>query len=233
LASFSRLDAHHVALFTIFTPLYVTLWADLRARRVDWFALAMAALAVAGAAVIRYEGRELRELLVGFVLVQAANMCFAIGQVEYRRLRRKGLLPAETRDQHLQGLLFAGGLAVATAHTTAVSGWARSWAVIDGEAGAALLYLGCVASGLGFFAWSRGSTRVSAGALAALNNLKIPLAVAASLWIFGESGDLRRLWVGGGVMVAATAAAELRARARGSRRAADEAKARGEGGGSG
>lgn len=218
LAAFSRLDAHHVALFTILTPLYVTLWADLRGRRVDWFALAMAAVAVAGAAVIRYEGREVRALMIGFGLVQAANLCFAIGQVEYRRLRREGVLPAGSADKHLQGLLFTGGLAVATAHTSAASGWGRSIAAIDREAAAALLFLGVVASGLGFFAWSRGSAMVSAGALAALNNLKIPLAVAASLWVFGESGDPRRLWIGGGLMVAATAAAELRAtRARASR----------------
>ena len=63
--------------------------------------------------------------------------------------------------------------------------------------------LGVAASGLGFFLWNRGATRVSAGTLAAMNNVKIPLAVACSLVVFGEQADLPRLFLGGGLMASA------------------------------
>ena len=50
-----------------------------------------------------------------------------------------------------------------------------------------------VASGLGFFLWNVGATRVGSGTLAVMNNAKIPLAVACSLLIFGEQADPLRL----------------------------------------
>ena len=49
-----------------------------------------------------------------------------------------------------------------------------------------------------------------AGALAVFNNLKIPLAVAAALTIFGERADLLRLALGGGLMLIAAALAARR-----------------------
>jgi drug/metabolite transporter (DMT)-like permease len=73
-----------------------------------------------------------------------------------------------------------------------------------------LVYLGIVASGVGFFLWNLGATRVSAGTLAVMNNAKIPLAVACSLLFFGESADLPRLLLGGGLMAVAVVLAERR-----------------------
>jgi drug/metabolite transporter (DMT)-like permease len=68
-----------------------------------------------------------------------------------------------------------------------------------------LLYLGLIASGLGFFLWNRGATRVDAGTLAVMNNAKIPLAVACSLLFFGESPDanMLRLAISAGFFAAA------------------------------
>ena len=44
-----------------------------------------------------------------------------------------------------------------------------------------VLYLGLVPSGLAFNLWNLGATRVRAGILAVMNNLKIPLAVGVAL----------------------------------------------------
>jgi len=60
-----------------------------------------------------------------------------------------------------------------------------------------------VASGLGFWLWNAGARRVSAGTLAVFNDLKIPLAVAVSLLVFGEQTDLPRLLMGGTLVLAA------------------------------
>jgi drug/metabolite transporter (DMT)-like permease len=50
-------------------------------------------------------------------------------------------------------------------------------------------YLGLVASGLGFYLWNAGARRCGTGTLAVMNNAKVPLGVAASLLLFGESAE--------------------------------------------
>ena len=67
----------------------------------------------------------------------------------------------------------------------------------------ALLYLGIAASGFGFFLWNKGARKVQEGTLAIMNNLKIPIAVAASLAILGERTGIIRLIAGCALMIAA------------------------------
>ena len=71
-----------------------------------------------------------------------------------------------------------------------------------------VVYLGVVASGLGFFLWNKGATKVNAGTLAAFNNAVVPLAVLCSLFVFGEieslgTEDLLRLVLGGSLILGA------------------------------
>ena len=53
-----------------------------------------------------------------------------------------------------------------------------------------LLYLGLVASGIGFFLWNKGAALCRTGTLAAFNNAVVPLAMACSIFIFGELGEV-------------------------------------------
>jgi drug/metabolite transporter (DMT)-like permease len=190
--SFRHLAAHQVALFTIFTPLYVTLADDALEKRFRPLHFWTALLAVAGTAVIVYAGLETRELLAGFALVQASNACFAVGQVAYRRLAAFG---RGWRDRDVFAWLYLGG--------TVAAGLAMLLAPqpLDLHMGAGrllvLLYLGLLASGVGFFLWNVGALRVPAGTLAVCNNVKIPLAVVVSLVFFRERTDLLRLAIGG------------------------------------
>ena len=199
LQAYRYLDAYQVALFTIFTPIYVTLIHDLRKQRFRPIHLAAAALAVAGAAVIRYRGIALSGALTGFIFMQISNLCFAFGQVEYKRLR-----PAfsDRSDRSVYALLYLGAAAITALATTLTGGWS-SFRFLNPEAAGTLLYLGVLASGLCFFWWNKGAVRTNAGSLAVFNNLKIPLAVAVSLLIFGERADLPSLFLGGGIMLAA------------------------------
>lgn len=204
LASFQYAEAHQVALFTVTTPLYVCLVHDAWARRFDPRNLLFAALAVVGAAVLQPRVWEVGAAWLGFALVQASCLCFAFGQVAYRQMRRRA---PTVRDHAVFAWLYLGGLLVCTLTVSATGGWGGLATLGAGQVWT-LLYLGVVASGLGFFLWNRGAVTVTPGALAVLNNLKIPLAVAAALTIFGEQADLRRLALGGGIMlVAATLAA--------------------------
>jgi len=203
--SYRFLQAHEVALFTIFTPLYVTFINDAVEKRFHWRFLPAVLLAVAGTAVIVGVGAAVHGTVVGWVLVQASNLSFALGQVAYRRLMGTGgKAPAGSgrlRDRDVFGLLYGGALLLATLSLSASGGWPT--AVSRAEL-AALGYLGLVASGVGFFLWNVGARRVNAGTLAVFNNAKIPLAVLVSLLVFGESArGVARLLVGGVAIVGA------------------------------
>jgi drug/metabolite transporter (DMT)-like permease len=203
--SFQYLQAHEVALFTLTTPILVTLLADALDRVLRLRALYAAMLAVVGTACITVKSTAIGGTLTGVLLVQLSNGAFAVGQVWYRRVRARH--PAQ-RDRDIFALLFAGAFVATLPLALPHLGTAAS-AITPTQTGT-LLYLGIVASGVGFFLWNLGATRVSAGTLAVMNNAKIPLAVACSLLFFGESADLPRLLVGGGLMVVAVVLAERR-----------------------
>lgn len=181
--SFRYLRAYEAALFTITTPIFVTLFADALDGRLRLRALAAALLAVVGTMFVLLRPTQLELTLIGFGLVQLSNAAFAVGQVWYRRLRaRENTL----RDRDVFGLLYAGAFVLATLVMLVRGGWT----VPTGAQTATLLYLGVLASGVGFFLWNVGATRVSAGVLAVMNNLKIPLAVAVALLFFQEKASL-------------------------------------------
>ncbi|MGL6213001.1 EamA family transporter, partial [Billgrantia desiderata] len=194
--SFLLLTVPEVLLFTIFTPLYVTLLDDALFGRFTPFYLLTAALAVVGAAVIRYDGID-SGFLLGFLVVQGANLCFALGQVGYRRLSAD--LPAELPRHSVFAWFYLGALAVALpafallGNAAALPTTGVHWGV--------LAWLGLVASGLGYFFWNLGATRVDAGALAIMNNALIPAGLLVNLVIWNRDADLVRLGLGGAIIV--------------------------------
>jgi len=198
LHAFTYLQAYEVVLFTVFTPIYVTLINDLFERRFSPAALGTVALAVAGGILIKYRQLGSEELWYGFVLMQIANLCFAFGQIFYRRTMKA--LNKQPTDRQVFGLLYLGA-ALPAALATLGGDWSTFTLTLK-QAGI-LLYLGVIASGLGFFLWNMGARRVSAGTLAVFNNLKIPLGILVSVLVFGEDADWPRLLAGGSLMVAA------------------------------
>ena len=181
--SFRYLRAYEAALFTITTPIFVTLLADALDRKLRVRALFAALLAVIGTAFVTVKSTDLEITLRGLALVSLSNAAFAMGQVWYRRLRAQ---QTTLRDRDVFAVLYGGAFLVALA-AMLIQGApvtptaAQLWT---------LLYLGVLASGMGFFLWNVGATRVSAGTLAVMNNLKIPLAVVVALLIFGEQANL-------------------------------------------
>jgi drug/metabolite transporter (DMT)-like permease len=198
IASFRWLRSAEVALFTSFTPLFVTLASDFLERRPSWPFLGTAALAVVGTGVCLWTDLGRHGLLLGFLLMQGANACFALGQVLYRRAA-----PASgKRDRELMGLLYLGAAVVALALALP---WVR-WDPIShmtARQGMVLLYLGVVASGWGFFLFNAGAHRTDIGTLAIFNNAKVPLAILASGLLFGDAVAWPRLAVGGAILASA------------------------------
>lgn len=206
ISAFRYLQAYEVALFTIFTPIYVTLINDAIEKRFDLLNLTTALLAVVGTGIVEGANFSQSGVLQGILLVQISNLCFAFGQMLYRSLMKDA---TEVRDTQVFGLLYAGGFAAAGLATVAFTNWSR--VIPSGHQVLALVYLGVVASGMGFYLWNRGARKVRAGVLAVFNDLKVPLAVAVSLLIFGEKADPVRLVTGGAIVLAALAINEYAA----------------------
>jgi carboxylate/amino acid/amine transporter len=198
--TYQFLEAHKIALFTVTTPILVALLDDCFERRFRSRYLVFALVSVLGAVIIYFNAPELEGALVGILLLQASNLCFAFGQVYYRRLMQDH--PRLNIRNHF-GLLYMGGFLVSVLLMLAGTNWERT-AVTSAQV-LVIVFLGMLASGIGFFLWNYGATKTNAGTLAVLNNLKIPLAVVVSLLFFESiSGDaLLRLLLGGGIIVGA------------------------------
>jgi drug/metabolite transporter (DMT)-like permease len=197
-AAYQYLPAHVIALMTTTTPLFVTVFNDLHAKKIHKPFFFAALLAVAGGAIIELPDQPLRASLYGIALLQLSNAAFAFGQIAYKKWMESR---PRLQDTPIFGLLYCGGVIVAGAFSIATTNYHTLKLTLP--QGFALLYLGIVASGLCFFLWNRGARKTNEGMLAVMNNLKIPVAVVASLLILGETTDSIRLLSGCGLFAAA------------------------------
>lgn len=198
--AYNYLSVVEFLLFTVLTPLYITLFYDLLERQhLRWGYLFSAMLAVIGAAIIRYDHLS-GSFWLGLLYVQLANISFAIGQVGYKRMMEIYPIP----QWQAFSWFYIG------ACTIALFGW-----MIFGDVSklpttkiqwGVLIWLGVGASGIGYFMWNYGATQVDAGTLAIMNNMLVPagLLVNFVVWqqhpdwlsfILGSSLLLLSLWV--------------------------------------
>jgi len=210
ITSFRWLPAWMVALFTIFTPLYVVLFSDLWRKRLGARMMGCALMAVAGAGLVVATAMPAGADWRGIAILQGANLSFAAGQVLFVRLKER----AGGHEAALLGWMYLGaaGLTLAVVVARMVGG-VPPLAGWHAGAGWALTYLGLLPTALGFYLWNKGATRVSAGVLAAANNLKVPLAVLVSWLVFGEEAAYGRVLLGLAVIVGALFLARPRSKA--------------------
>jgi carboxylate/amino acid/amine transporter len=198
--AYNYLTVAEFLLFTVLTPLYVTLIYDLLERqKLRWGYAFSSLLAVLGAAIIRYDHLS-DDFWYGLLLVQLANIFFAIGQVGYKRLMEVHPIP----QHHAFSWFYLGAVAVSLVGALFFADWQKmpttslQWGV--------LLWLGIGASGIGYFMWNYGATQVDAGTLAIMNNMMVPagLLVNFSIWqqhpnwpsfIIGASLIVASLWI--------------------------------------
>jgi drug/metabolite transporter (DMT)-like permease len=205
--AFHYIPSHLVAIFSILTPVYVVLINDIRQRKFSWRYLLVAILSVVGAAIIKAKAVPNGDIWIGFILMQGAGIAFAFGQVAYRDWKYNN---QQINDRNVFSLLTIGGTLCTACFSALLTDW--STLEINSDQWKSILYLGFVASGIGFFLWNKGATQSNPGTLAAFNNAVVPLAVICSLLIFEEikniqEGDLLKLTTGailifGAVMIA-------------------------------
>ncbi|NCF08601.1 carboxylate/amino acid/amine transporter [Kosakonia radicincitans] len=183
-------------LFTVFTPLYVTLIYDLLSKRgLRWSYALSAGLAVIGAAIIRYD-KVSDHFWIGLILVQLANISFAIGMVGYKLLMETRPMP-----QHNAFAWFYLGAFVVAVTAWFVMGNPQKLPTTTLQWGV-LVWLGVVASGLGYFMWNYGATQVDAGTLGIMNNVHVPAGLLVNLAIWQEQPHWPSFIIGGSVIMA-------------------------------
>lgn len=194
--SFLYLSVPEILLFTIVTPIYVTLIYDLLKRqplRLGY--LFSALLAVYGAAIIR-DSQVSSQFWFGLLLIQGANLCFAIGQVGYKYLMERYSLP----QKQAFSWFYFGALCIAVicwlffGDSAKLPTTSLQWSI--------LIWLGAVASGLGYFMWNYGATQVDAGTLAIMNNALIPAGLIVNIVIWQKHIDYERFILGSLIILA-------------------------------
>ena len=195
--SFNVLTVPEVLLFTVLTPIYVTLLDDGLAKRFNPWGLFAALVAVTGGIIIRFKNIE-GEYLIGFLLLQIANATFAAGQVLCRQLLKR--YPTEQPMHRFFCHFFLGALVLTIPSFLLFGDTGRlpqtitQWGV--------LVWMGLFATALGMFWWIKGSIQVDAGTLAVMNELHVPAGLLVNLLIWNHDANLPKLALGGAVIIA-------------------------------
>ncbi|TGD32930.1 EamA family transporter [Salmonella enterica subsp. enterica serovar Poona] len=190
------LTVSELLLFTVLTPLYITLIYDVMSqRRLRWGYAFSALLAVIGAGIIRYD-RVTDHFWVGLLLVQLSNISFAIGMVGYKRLMETRPMP-----QHNAFAWFYLGAFLVAEVAWSLLGNAQKlpettlqWSILG--------FLGVVASGIGYFMWNYGATQVDAGTLGIMNNMHVPAGLLVNLAIWHQQPHWPSFITGAAVILA-------------------------------
>jgi len=192
--SFLFLSVPEVVLFTVFTPIYVTLFYDGLKGQFKALYLVSTGLAVFGAYIIRYQNIS-EDFITGFLMVQGASICFALGQSAYKKVMESH---REIRQRDVFGYFHFGALIISAisfilfANPEKLSPSLIQWGV--------LFWLGVAASGLGYFLWNKGACLVDAGVLAIMNNALVPVGLLVNLIIWEKTSNYLLFFLGSAVI---------------------------------
>ena len=180
--SYEYLPAYLIATFTITTPIFVGLSSQLLTNRSfsskGFYAVI---LVIIGSLMMRFNIVNPIDYWLGFLLIQSANICFAFGQVMFKKWHSNNI---STDIIHNFSQMFFGAVIITLIFFLFNS---DSTQVLTTSNLLALLFLGLVSTAFGFLAWNIGLTKVSNETLAVMNNAVIPIAILNSYLIFGET----------------------------------------------
>ena len=179
--SYQYLPAYLIATFTITTPIYVVLASKyLNGNSLNRNGIYAILLVIIGSYLMRFNSLNLEDYMLGFVLIQCANIFFATGQILFKKWNDKN----KDKDiVHNFSQLFFGATLITSIFYFLGS---SESAILTQSNLFSLLFLGIISSGIGFLMWNIGATKVSSEKLAIMNNAVIPIAIFNSYLIFGE-----------------------------------------------
>ena len=180
--SYQYLPAYLIATFTITTPIFIGIFSQLlQNKSFSLNGIFSILLVVLGSLMMRFNIVNPLDYWLGFFLIQCANICFAIGQIMFKKWYSKN---TSVDIIYNFSQMFFGALLITSMFSIINStniGMLNTYNLF------ALLFLGLFSTGFGFLAWNLGSLQVSNERLAVMNNVVIPIAIFNSFLIFGEA----------------------------------------------
>ena len=180
--SYQYLPAYLIATFTITTPIFIGIFSQLlQNKSFSLSGIFSILLVVLGSLMMRFNIVNPLDYWLGFFLIQCANICFAVGQIMFKKWYSKN---TSVDIIYNFSQMFFGAVLITSMFSIINStniGMLNTYNVF------ALLFLGLFSTGFGFLAWNLGSLQVSNERLAVMNNVVIPIAIFNSFLIFGEA----------------------------------------------
>lgn len=180
--SYQYLPAYLIATFTITTPIFIGIFSQLlQNKSFSLSGVFSILLVVLGSLMMRFNIVNPLDYWLGFFLIQCANICFAIGQIMFKKWYSKN---TSVDIIYNFSQMFFGAVLITSMFSIINStniGMLNTYNLF------ALLFLGLFSTGFGFLAWNLGSIQVSNERLAVMNNAVIPIAIFNSYLIFGEA----------------------------------------------
>ena len=183
--SYQYLPAYLIATFTITTPIFIGIFSQLlEDKSFSLNGIFSIILVVIGSLMMRFNIVNPIDYWLGFFLIQCANVCFAIGQIMFKRWHSKN---SSVDIIYNFSQMFFGAVLITSIFSIINS---TNLAMLNASNLYALLFLGLFSTGFGFLAWNLGAIQVSNERLAVMNNAVIPIAIFNSYLIFGEAINL-------------------------------------------
>ena len=183
--SYQYLPAYLIATFTITTPIFIGIFSQLLDdKSFSLNGIFSIILVVIGSLMMRFNIVNPIDYWLGFFLIQCANVCFAIGQIMFKRWHSKN---TSVNIIYNFSQMFFGAVLITSIFSIINS---TNLAMLNASNLYALLFLGLFSTGFGFLAWNLGAIQVSNERLAVMNNAVIPIAIFNSYLIFGEAINL-------------------------------------------
>jgi len=183
--SYQYLPAYLIATFTITTPIFIGIFSQLLDdESFSLNGIFSIILVVIGSLMMRFNIVNPIDYWLGFFLIQCANVCFAIGQIMFKRWHSKN---TSVDIIYNFSQMFFGAVLITSIFSIINS---TNLAMLNASNLYALLFLGLFSTGFGFLAWNLGAIQVSNERLAVMNNAVIPIAIFNSYLIFGEAINL-------------------------------------------
>ena len=183
--SYQYLPAYLIATFTITTPIFIGIFSQLYDNMsFSSNGKLSIILVVIGSLMMRFNIVNPLDYWLGFFLIQCANVCFAIGQIMFKRWHSKN---TSVNIIYNFSQMFFGAVLITSIFSLINS---TNLSMLNTSNLYALLFLGLFSTGFGFLAWNIGATQVSNERLAVMNNAVIPIAIFNSYLIFGETISL-------------------------------------------
>ena len=196
LSAFNYTTVQRILLFTVTTPFYVVLISNILDRKFKLPIFALSFLSISGAGLIRSTYFDQNDI-IGFLLIQLANLCFACGQILYRRIKITD--PNQLNIRNDFAFFFLGAL-IASSIGLIISPYGFS-APTSSMHWILIIWLGIAASGLGYCFWNYGATLVNNGTLAVMNNLVVPIGLFVEIIFFSKSINMEFFAIGAIIII--------------------------------